>query len=56
MNGTYVSLEPFHLFRYLDERLFSYNLRELGDYGRFAMVLRAVAGRRLTYAELIGQH
>jgi transposase-like protein len=53
--GTYVSVEPFHLFRYLDERLFSYNLRELDDYGRFAAVLRAIAGRRLTYAELIGQ-
>jgi len=55
LHGTYVSVEPFHLFRYLDERLFSYNLRDLDDYGRFATVLRAVAGRRLTYAELIGQ-
>lgn len=52
LHGTYVSVEPFHLFRYLDERLFSYNLRELDDYGRFAAVLRAAAGRRLTYAEL----
>src|SRR5215211_4484993 len=55
LNGTYVGVEPFHLFRYLDERLFAYNRRDLDDYGRFAMVLRAVAGRRLTYAELIGQ-
>ncbi len=55
LNGTYVSVEPFHLFRYLDERLFAYNLRELGDFDRFAAVLRAAAGRRLTYAELTGQ-
>lgn len=55
LNGTYVSVEPFHLFRYLDERLLAYNLRELSDYGRFATVLRAAAGRRLTYAELTGK-
>jgi transposase-like protein len=55
LHGTYVSVEPFHLFRYLDERLFAYNLRELDDYGRFATVLRLAAGRRLTYAELTGQ-
>ncbi len=55
LNGTYVSVEPFHLFRYLHERLFAYNLRELDDYGRFAAVLRAVTGRRLTYAGLTGK-
>jgi transposase-like protein len=55
LNGTYVSVEPFQLFRYLDERLFAYNLRDKDDYGRFAAVLRAVAGRRLTYAELTGK-
>lgn len=55
LNGTYVSVEPFHLFRYLDERLFAYNLRELNDYSRFETVLRAVTGRRLTYAELTGR-
>jgi hypothetical protein len=52
LHGTYVSVEPFHLFRYLDERVFTYNLRELGDRGRFETVLSALAGRRLTYAEL----
>lgn len=55
LNGTYVSVEPFHLFRYLDERLLAYNLRELSDYGRFVTVLKAAAGRRLTYAELTGK-
>jgi transposase-like protein len=52
LHGTYVSVEPFHLFRYLDERVFTYNMRDLTDLGRFSAVLQAVAGRRLTYAEL----
>jgi transposase-like protein len=55
LHGTYVSVEPFHLFRYLDERVFTYNLRELDDYGRFSAVLGAVSGRRLTWAELTGK-
>jgi hypothetical protein len=25
LHGTYVSTEPFHLFRYLDEQAFGYN-------------------------------
>jgi transposase-like protein len=54
LNGTYVSVEPSHLFRYVDERVFTYNERDLTDLGRFSAVLGAVAGRRLTYAELIG--
>jgi hypothetical protein len=49
------SVDPEHLFRYLDERVFTYNRRDLDDYGRFATVLSRIAGRRLTYAELIGQ-
>ena len=54
LHGTYVSVEPFHLFRYLDERVFTYNLRDATDYGRFEAVLSAVNGRRLTYAEVSG--
>lgn len=50
--GTYISVEPFHLFRYLDERVFTFNMREMDDYGRFSTVLRAVSGRRLTYDDL----
>jgi 3-dehydroquinate dehydratase len=38
----------------LDERVFTYNMRKLSDYGRFTRVLRSVSGRRMTYAELIG--
>ena len=55
LHGTYISVEPFHLFRYLDERVFTYNLRDSTDFGRFSAVLSAVAGRRLTYAEVTGQ-
>ncbi len=57
LKGTYVSVEPFHLFRYLDEQAFRYNERQNdnGDAGRFAEILSMVAGKRLTYKQLIGQ-
>jgi transposase-like protein len=54
LRGTYVSVAPFHLFRYLDERMFTYNMRDLTDLGRFSLVLGAVSGHRLTYAALTG--
>ena len=52
LNGTYISVEPFHLFRYLDERVFTFNERDLTDLGRFTAVLGAISDRRLTYATL----
>jgi hypothetical protein len=55
LHGTYISVEPFHLFRYLDERMFTFNLRNLTDYGRFEAVLGACAGRRLTYTQVTGK-
>jgi transposase-like protein len=60
LNGTYVSVEPFHLFRYLDEQMFRYNNRgnrkqKITDADRFNMVLSQVAGKRLTYAEVTGK-
>jgi transposase-like protein len=54
LHGTYISVKPFHLFRYLDERCFTFNEREDTDAGRFDKVLDAVAGRQLTYARLTG--
>lgn len=54
IHGTYVSFEPFHLFRYLDEQTLRYNLRKLTDAERFLAVLRQIVGRRLTYKRLIG--
>lgn len=55
LHGSYISVEPFHLFRYLDERVFTFNLRELDDFERFKSVLRSVTGRRLTWAEVTGK-
>jgi transposase-like protein len=55
IKGAYVSVEPFHLFRYLDEQAFRFNEREGQDADRFGKTLKSVAGRRLTYAELIGE-
>jgi transposase-like protein len=52
LKGTYVSVEPFHLFRYLDEQVFRFNSRNYNDYGRFSAVLSWVTGLRLTYREL----
>ncbi len=52
VKGTYVSVEPFHLGRYLDEQAFRFNEREDTDLGRFQSVLSSVSGRRLTYKEL----
>ena len=56
LRGTYVSVEPFHLFRYLDEQAFRFNERknEGGDGGRFEEVLSGAFGKRLTYKSLIG--
>jgi transposase-like protein len=57
LKGTYVSVEPFHLFRYLDEQTFRYNERkdEHGDSGRFRKVAVSCIGRRVTYKELTGK-
>lgn len=54
--GTYVSVEPFHLFRYLDEQMFRFNNRKyLDDAGRFDLVVSQLVGKRLTFAELTGK-
>jgi hypothetical protein len=56
LNGTYISVEPYHLDRYVDEQVFRFNLRKKHtDLSRFKAVLKDVVGRRLTYAELTGR-
>jgi len=55
IKGTYVSVEPFHLFRYLDEQSFRFNERKVTDSERFIEVASSVAGRRLTYKQLTGK-
>jgi transposase-like protein len=55
LKGTYIAVEPFHLFRYLDEQAFRFNNRKLTDGERFAEALSTVVGRRVTYQELTGK-
>jgi transposase-like protein len=60
LKGTYVAVEPFHLFRYLDEQTFRFNNRgskdkPVHDGERFEMLLSQVAGKRLTYSALTGK-
>jgi transposase-like protein len=56
LNGTYISVEPFHLFRYIDEQAFRYNHREdKGDGERFRIAASQIAGKRLVYEELTGK-
>jgi ISXO2-like transposase domain len=54
IRGTYVSIEPFHLFRYLDEQAFRFNERAGDDADRFGKALKGVLGKRLTYSVLTG--
>lgn len=55
IKGTYISVEPFHLFRYLDEQAFRFNNREVSDSERFSRVAGSVVGKRLTYSDLTGK-
>jgi hypothetical protein len=61
IGGTYISVEPFHLFRYVDEQAFRYNTRRdadgepLTDSDRFDRVVRQIVGKRLTWAEVTGK-
>src|SRR5438876_2531606 len=55
INGTYVSVEPFHLFRYLDEQAFRFNERKGSDAERFEQTLQHVTGRRVTFETLTGR-
>ncbi len=60
LKGTYISVEPFHLFRYLDEQVFRYDNRgskenPVNDADRFQLALSQIAGKRLTFAEVTGK-
>jgi transposase-like protein len=54
LKGTYVAVEPFHLFRYLDEQSFRFNNRNGDDAFRFVLALKGIIGKRLTYVALTG--
>jgi len=55
LKGTYVSVEPFHLHRYLDEQAYRFNTRKVNDGTRFDSVGSKVSGKRLTYKQLTGK-
>jgi transposase-like protein len=55
LKGTYVSVEPFHLFRYLDEQAYRFNSRKQSDGARFLEACASVFGKRLTYTALTGK-
>ena len=56
LGGTYVAVEPFHLFRYLDEQVFRYNhRRNMNDGQRFDLAVRQIIGKRLTWNQLTGK-
>ncbi len=61
LHGSYVAVEPFHLFRYVDEQVFRYNHRKhddgkpMTDSERFELALSQIAGKRLTFAEVTGK-
>jgi len=55
IKGTYVSVEPFHMFRYLDEQCFRFNERFVDDGDRFDLVVRSILDKRLTYKALTGK-
>lgn len=61
LSGTYISVEPFHLFRYLDEQTFRFNNRATpdnptSDFDRFKLAMSQIVGKRLTWNQLTGKH
>lgn len=55
IKGTYVSIEPFHLFRYLDEQCYRFNKREGSDLTRFLELIMSVSNKRLTFKQVTGR-
>ena len=55
LHGTYVSVEPFHLFRYIDEQAYGFNNRKMTDGERFDGAVRQIVGKRLTWDRLTGK-
>ncbi|HTW64633.1 MAG TPA: IS1595 family transposase [Bryobacteraceae bacterium] len=54
ISGTYVSVEPFHLHRYLDEQAYRFNNRKLTDSQRFEQAMNNINGKRVTWDDLTG--
>lgn len=56
IRGTYVSVRPFHLFRYLDEQAFRFNERKTTDAERFMKAANGILRKGFQYADLIGRN
>jgi hypothetical protein len=57
LGGTYVTVEPLHLLRHVDEQAFRFNNRAtkdnpMNDSDRFSLLCEQIVGKRLTYAQL----
>jgi transposase-like protein len=60
LGGTYVSVEPIHLQKYIHEEVYRFNLRsrkneKITNADRFALALSNVGGQSLTWKELTGK-
>ena len=55
IRGTYVSVEPYHLHRYLDEQALRFNERKMTAGEKFAGVMANVSGKRLTWNDVTGK-
>ena len=57
IRSTYISVEPDHLPKYLDEQAFRWNSRTMKDGARFIEALKLVSSRkRITYKQLTQNH
>jgi hypothetical protein len=55
LQGTYISVEPFHLFRYIDEQAYRYNNRRMDDSEWFDFAVKGIVGKRVTWEQLTGK-
>lgn len=54
LKGSYIRPSPKHPQSYVDEQAFRFNVRKEGEWDRFAIALRLILGKRLTYKTLTG--
>lgn len=55
VKGTWIHIDREHTDRYLAEQSFRFNNRKSTDSERFTEVASSVAGKRITYKQLIGK-
>ena len=54
--GTFHKISPKHLDRYVTEFAGKHNIREVGTIDQMVGVVRAMAGKRLKYDDLIADN